>query len=142
MKVSLKFIYHQLVEINDTPHRKAMGLAIGVFCGIFPGTGPLAALAVSFVLKVNRAAALLGSLLTNTWLSLVTLGLAVKIGALIQGEDWQKIQTGAILNALGSVILGFVIVGGLLAMGVYSIAFWTLILQEKAARHKKESLFQ
>ncbi len=149
-KASLKFLYHQLVEINDTPHRKAMGLAIGVFCGIFPGTGPLAALAVSLILRVNRAAALVGSVLTNSWLSLVVWGMAVKIGSLLQGEDWQKIQAawqglmkdfhwhaliqGPILHALGSVVLGFMIVGGFLALGVYGIALWALILRQKSAQ--------
>ena len=156
-KVWFKFIYHQLVEIDDTPHRKALGLAIGVFLGIFPGTGPMAALVVSFILRVNRAAALVGSTLTNTWLSVVTLGLAIKIGARLRGDNWQKIHSdgqslmkdfhwhaltqGPILNLLGSVILGFVIVGGLIALGVYGAALSALILRQKAAQHKRENFY-
>ena len=84
-------IYHQLVEINDTPLRKALGLGLGVFLGIFPGVGPIAAVITSSLLRVNKAAALLGSVLTNTWLSIVTFVLAVKVGSILSGGSWNKV---------------------------------------------------
>jgi hypothetical protein len=84
-------LYEKLFLINDTPQRVALGLGLGVFSGILPGTGPLVALFLSFVLRANRASALIGCLLTNTWLSFVTFILAIKTGSAILGLDWQKI---------------------------------------------------
>jgi uncharacterized protein (DUF2062 family) len=55
-------------------------MGLGVFTGILPGTGPLAALFLAFIFRANRASALLGSIATNTWFSFFTLVLAFKIG--------------------------------------------------------------
>lgn len=87
----LKFIYLKLFRINDTPQKIALGFGLGVFFGILPGTGPLAALFLAFILRVNRAAAFFGSLLTNTWLSLVTFLLSIKIGSFIMNLNWQDV---------------------------------------------------
>jgi uncharacterized protein (DUF2062 family) len=90
----LKFIYLKLFRINDAPHRIALGFGLGVFLGILPGTGPIAALCCAFLFRLNRAAALLGSLLTNTWLSIVTFVFSVKIGSFVMRLDWQKVYQG------------------------------------------------
>ena len=84
-----------IFKIDDSPQRIALGFGIGVFLGILPGTGPFAALALAFIFRINKAAALLGSVLTNTWLSVVTFVLALKIGAMITGVHWADIQAQA-----------------------------------------------
>jgi len=91
---SLKFIYHKIFRINDSPQRIAMGFGLGVFLGILPGTGPLASLVLATFLCVNRASALLGSVLTNTWLSFVTFLLSIRIGSFFLGLEWQRVKTG------------------------------------------------
>lgn len=91
-KKLLEFLYLKLFKINDTPQKIALGLGLGVFAGIFPGTGPAASLFLAFIFRVNRASALIGSLLTNTWLSVVTFLLAIKLGAVMFGIQWQDIQ--------------------------------------------------
>ena len=83
----LKTHYQQVLGINDSPHRTALGLGLGVFLGNFPSMGPLTALVAAFLFRANRAAALIGSLLTNTWMSLLTLGISVRIGSFIRGND-------------------------------------------------------
>jgi len=88
----LKLIYLKLFRIHDTPQKIALGVGMGVFLGILPGTGPIAAIFMAFVLRVNRAAALLGSLATNTWLSIVTFFLSIKIGSSIIGVHWQDVH--------------------------------------------------
>ena len=148
-------IYHQLVGINDTPQRKALGLGIGVFLGIFPGMGPIAALVAAFIFKVNRAAALLGSVLTNTWFSLVTLGLAVEIGSRILGEDgkhikevwnnlfkdfhWQKLTESQGREALLAILAGFVIVAFAIGVVVYLAALFILLEREKRIHVQKNN---
>jgi len=87
-----RLLYLKLVRINDTPHKIALGLGVGVFCGIIPGTGPIAALTLALILRLNRAAAILGSFLTNTWLSFVTFALSLKIGAGLFGVSRRDLQ--------------------------------------------------
>ncbi len=134
-------LYRKLVKINDTPQRIALGLGLGVTLGIIPGTGPLAALFLAFILKVNRASALLGSLLTNTWLSFVTFALAIKSGSLVLGltleevyQDWNSFLIDfhwvelfkvSILKLILPVLLGYIIVAFCLGFAVYLI---TLII--------------
>jgi len=87
-----QLLYLKLIKINDTPQKIAFGFGLGVFSGIFPGTGPLAALFLALILRANRASALLASLLTNTWLSFVTFILAVQLGSGILGLSWLKVK--------------------------------------------------
>ena len=85
-----RLVYLKLCRINDSPQRIALGFGLGVFLGILPGTGPVAAFVLAFIFRVNRASSLVGALLTNTWLSIVTLVFSIKIGSFIMGLDWQK----------------------------------------------------
>ena len=88
----LKFLYLKLIRINGTPQKIALGLSLGVFTGILPGTGPFAALLLAMLLRVNRSAALLGSIITNTWLSFVTFILAIKIGSFVFSTNWRDLK--------------------------------------------------
>ena len=87
----LSSLYRKLCLINDSPQRIAIGFGLGVFLGMLPGTGPIASLVMAALLRVNKAAALAGSLLTNTWLSLVSLLFSVKVGAWIFGLKHQEL---------------------------------------------------
>ena len=91
IKNFFKLLYDKLVKIDDSPQRIALGFGLGVFCGILPGTGPLASVAIAFIFRVNKIAALTASLLTNTWLSVVTFLAAVKIGSAVSGVDWRDV---------------------------------------------------
>lgn len=88
-KSLLVLLYQKLFKINDTPQKIAFGLGIGIFSGIFPGTGPVAALFLATALRANRASALAGSLLTNTWLSVATFIFSIKLGSSIMRINWQ-----------------------------------------------------
>jgi len=92
LKKAFKTVYIQLFKIDDGAQRIALGFGLGIFLGILPGTGPIAALFCALFLRVNRAATLIGALITNTWLSIVTFLLAIKIGSAITGMDWQLIR--------------------------------------------------
>lgn len=134
-----KTIYLKLVIINDTPQKIAQGFGLGVFLGVFPGAGPIAALVLSSLFKMNKASALLGSLLTNTWLSVVTFLLSAKIGALITGQDWQSIKIGwnellqnfhwldalklSALEIAAPVMLGYLAISVIAGISAYFIVF-------------------
>lgn len=133
-----KFIYIKLFRIHDTPQRIALGLGMGVFLGILPITGPIAAIFLALLLRLNRASALLGSLLTNTWLSIVTFFLSIKVGSGIMKVDWQDTYKGWIqflknfkfinllqlstLKIILPVITGYLVVAFSLGVLVYLIA--------------------
>lgn len=91
-KHAIQFSYNQLLKIDDSPHKIALGFGLGVAMGILPGAGPAAAVVLAVAFRVNRAAALAGSLLTNTWLSVVTFILSVKIGSLLSGTSWRQVM--------------------------------------------------
>ncbi len=84
-------LYRKLFKINDSTQNVALGLGIGVFSGILPGTGPIAAVFLASALGANRASALIGSLFTNTWLSIVTFVLSIKMGSYIMQINWQDV---------------------------------------------------
>ena len=87
----LKFIYIKLFRINDSPHRIAGGAGLGVFLGIFPGTGIIAAYLLAALLRLNKAATLAGVLATNTWLSFATFILSLKVGSYVMQRDYNDV---------------------------------------------------
>ncbi|MFH1189065.1 MAG: DUF2062 domain-containing protein [Candidatus Omnitrophota bacterium] len=113
----LKGIYLKLFRIDDTPQRIALGLGIGVFTGVVPGAGPIAALALAFLLRVNRASALLGSIVTNTWLSIPVFLLSIWAGAAITGVSY------ADLNRDWLVLVRDFQWAVLLDLGIYKVLF-------------------
>jgi uncharacterized protein (DUF2062 family) len=115
-----------------------------VSLGIIPSTGPLAALFVSSILRVNRASALLGSLLTNTWLSITTFLLSIKIGSAIMKLDylqvyrqwqlcltdksWLKLFSLPVIKLAFPVILGYFIIAFSLGLVAYLLTLGTITI--------------
>ena len=147
IKIFFISLYHKLASINDSPQRIALGFSLGVFLGILPGVGPLASLVLATLFHVNRLAALAGSFITNTWLSIVTFILAIKIGSAILGTKWQEVihQSKNILknfqwqdlsnkqtmDILKSMVLGYIIVALSLALIAYLMALVILMKRGK-----------
>ena len=142
-------IYEKLFKIDDTPQRVALGFGLGVFLGIFPGTGPVAAIFLAVLFRLNRAAALIGSLLTNTWSSIIVLLLAFQLGSLVMGARWQNIMAEwnsfqssfrwadlfkfSTLKIILPVIIGYILIGLLLGFLTYLITL-AIIKKVKKAR--------
>ncbi len=140
----LNGLYEELTLVNESPHRVSLSFAVGVFLGILPFTGVLAAIAIAWALRLNKAAAILGSAITNTWLGLIVLGFAVKIGAALTGANWRHLQDQLtsllkdfslksfqqvdIWSLLFAVIVGYVVLSVAFALVGYGIArmviFW------------------
>jgi len=138
------FLFAKLFKINDSEHKIALGAGLGVFSGLIPGTGPVAALFLAFIFRANRAAALMGSILTNTWLSLVTFIFAIKVGSVIFSRHWQEVYQKAqglvrdfhwgnffklsFLDVALPVIIGYLIIG--LFLGLISYLAVLLIIRK------------
>jgi uncharacterized protein (DUF2062 family) len=147
-----KFTLHlrHILKINDSPHKIAFGLGLGVFLGIFPGTGILAALVLSWILRVNKTSAIIGTLITNTWLSIGTFILSIKIGSALLKIDWQVIYNQwnafietfhwqhlfapAILNIILPIMLGYVIIAFGFGCIVYVLSFSLITIYKKGVK--------
>lgn len=150
----LKLTWIKLYRINDTPHKIALGFGLGVFLGVMPGVGIIAAIVLAWLLRLNRIAALLGTLLTNTWISFVTLLLSIKVGSAIMGLDWhlvygnwksllksfswQKVFTVSFLEIFRPVAVGYAIVSFCLGVLAY-IAALALIVKVRNAKNKNRT---
>lgn len=151
LKKSFWFLYNRLFKINDTPQRISLGFGVGVFLGIIPGTGPVAALAAALIFRLNRASALLGSLLTNTWLSIATFLLSIKVGSAVmrvegqqlqgdwllflKGFNWANLLKVSVLKIILPVIIGYIIVAFCIGFLAYLI---TLIIFTQGRRKNKK----
>jgi len=147
--VFFKVIYLKLFRINDDPQKIAMGVGLGVFLGIMPGTGPIAALFLAILLRINKASALFGSVITNIWLSIPLFLLSVKAGSLVTGlkyndmhvawsdflKDfhWMELLHASVYKVIFPIFAGYAIVS--LCAGILAYLFTLIIL--KFAAHKK-----
>ena len=98
----VKFFYYKLFRIHDSPQRIALGFGLGVFTGLMPGTGLTAALLLAVIFRVNRAGALIGCLVFNTWAGIVIFSVSLKTGALVMGMSER-----AVYEAWNSAIKDF-----------------------------------
>jgi uncharacterized protein (DUF2062 family) len=129
----------ELAGVKDSTHAIAGGVGLGLFLGVLPGTGALAALAMAWLLRVNKAAALAGALLVNTWINFVAFPLALVFGSFLTGTDpavltdawvnlfkafsWEKLLDVALLKTLLALGGGFVLIGVILGLAGYGLAY-------------------
>jgi len=139
MRLRLEKLKEKLLGIHDSEHRIALGAALGLLLGVLPGTGPIAAVAGAFLLRANKAAALAGSLLVNTWINFVTFPLAAAIGAFLWNLDlasfsgnwaelgrsftWRAFVDVALHDAAIALFTGYLLIGLLMAAVGYVICY-------------------
>jgi uncharacterized protein (DUF2062 family) len=85
-----KFLYLKLSRIKGSAQKIALSFGLGVFIGVMPGIGPVGAVVSASILKLNKLAAFLGSIVTNTWVSFLSIFLSIKIGSFFSGADYQS----------------------------------------------------
>ncbi len=83
MRRSLRYYWLKFLRMQDTPHRIALGIAIGMFINFTPFVGFHTILAVLsfFLLPVNRIATLSAVWLNTPWTVPVLLALDYKLGS-------------------------------------------------------------
>lgn len=137
------------LRLNDPPEKIARGAAIGVFMGIFPtfGAGIILALAAASLMRVNRAAAALGSLVMNPFTAPFFWALSVFIGSVLMGEDsrriLEKVRNEGLFRGFGRAYLVFtvgnVIVSGVFAAGTYIFTRWAVTRYRRLRAAKKNA---
>jgi uncharacterized protein (DUF2062 family) len=143
----IKKFFLKFFAINDSPQKIALGAGLGVFLGIVPGTGLIAALFAASLLRANRAAALMGCLATNTWLSVVTFLLSIQVGSAILKLEGQavlksltvKLQSfqfldlfqASFLQVVLPLVIGYAIISFVLGAAVYAVTLIALIIARR-----------
>ena len=135
MRQKIKAAWHKLLHEESTPNRIATGFAIGLFTAFFPAPvlDTLAALAIAYLARANRAACLIG----NNFVLLIfpvipfVFGTEYLIGRVLldlpqaapmpkdwtfwmllrsQGPNYHALVVGAIALAVPSAIVSFIAV--------------------------------
>lgn len=88
----LRYQYLRLLRINDDPQPIAMGMAVGVFLGVFPtfGLGAVLAYILAVIFRFNRAAAIIGSLIMNPLTTPLFWSGSAILGTMLVGGDWHS----------------------------------------------------
>lgn len=150
IKNAFKFAYEKIFKINDSPQRIALGFGIGAFSGITPGVGPLTALILAIIFRANRAAALIGTILTNTWLSFLTFILSIRTGSAILGISWQEVfqswtellkdfafsrlLDASVMNIVLPVAIGYIAIGAAFGLLTYIVTLLILLIRRRGKR--------
>lgn len=140
----LRYYYLRLVRIDDSPEKIGGGVALGVFLGIFPtfGLGLLLAVALAHRLHVNRAAALLGSVIMNPFTTVPFWTLSAVVGGFIFRADSARILAvakdfennwAAIFGHLGLIYA----VGNTVVAAVFAAGFYLLTVRIARVVHAK-----
>ncbi len=149
-----KKIRDNLLGIDDSPNKIALGFGLGLFLGVLPGTGILAAVVCSVALRVNKAASLAGALLVNTWINIVAFPFALIVGgfvfridpallkvkwlALLDDFTWNALLDTLILYAALAVFVGYLLLGLVMGIVGYAICLFAVVWTRKnLAKEKK-----
>jgi len=124
-----KRVYERIVRLDGSPERIAGGVAVGVVLGVGPtlGIGLVAAAGVAAFFRFNVAAAMLGALTGFPPLLPLTWGASCYLGGVILGKDWHgiygKVQSGAVWDAGGDILLAYITGNLLLTAFLASLAY-------------------
>jgi uncharacterized protein len=151
---TFKWLYLKLFRINDSPQKIALGFGLGVFLGVLPGMGPIVTIFMALFLRVNRASALIGCLLTNTWISIVAFLFSVKVGSVIMGTDWQNTRDAylqlikdlhwtnvfqlSVFKIMLPIVIGYFTVAFVFALTAYVIALLAATKFKQRKRRKAD----
>ncbi|MBI5189666.1 MAG: DUF2062 domain-containing protein [Nitrospirae bacterium] len=150
----LKLQYVRVVRLQDSPEKIAAGLALGVALGILPsfGLGIIIALFTAGIFRVNKASAVIGTLIMNPWTATFFWALSYLAGSLILGQDLRetieliktlKGHTDLWKSLVGSRLLLPYIIGNMLVTVAASAMFYvgglyTVREYRKLKKHRLE----
>ena len=115
MRRLVKLGYLKLLRIDDSTEKIARGAALGAFIGLMPtlGVGFILCILCSFLLKVNKAAAIIASFVMNPFTAPVVWSGSIYIGKFIfwrerASEVFYGSGHESIIKEIGHIPLAFV----------------------------------
>ena len=123
--------------MRASPELVARSFALGVFIGMLPGTGVVAALTVAVISRLHKPAVLLGALINNPWTTPFFYVISYRLGQRLTGFESQLAWHGwsswrqpawwaELLRLLWPTLLGTAIVGAVLALAGYGAVYGVL----------------
>jgi hypothetical protein len=96
-----RFIVHNVLHADDTPHRLALGVAIGVFVGLTPlvGLQMVIAVALAALLRANKVVCVPLVWISNPFTFVIIYPLCLKLGNGLVGSSTPA-ETSAVLGLL------------------------------------------
>ena len=141
MKRLVKLSYLKILRIDDSTEKIARGAALGAFIGLMPtlGIGIILCLIGSFLLKVNKAAAIIASFVMNPFTAPLVWSGSVTIGKYIFWRETASdvfYGTGheALIKELGHIPLAFVTGNTIIASFFASLMY--IIVKKSVLRHR------
>lgn len=147
----LRYQYLKVLRIPDAPYKIAAGLAIGVFIGIFPTgyLGSLLAIALATLFRVNRVAAVAGTLIMNPFTAPFIYVFSYTLGYFLFYRVFmnpllllkQKLYSEGITQAIAKgVVFPYLIGNTILSIILSFLFYWItfrLVLKYKKNRKRK-----
>ena len=98
-KLSFRQMYRKLLQLDDTPHSRALGAALGMFITFTPTVGiqVLIVLILSMVVRFNRFAAIVLIYLSNPVTIIPIYYADYVIGLFVQGESGLSLEEFGLL---------------------------------------------
>lgn len=137
----LRLHYLRVLRMDDPPEKIARGAAIGVCMGILPtfGVGGFIAFGVAFLLKANKAAAVIGTFIMNPVTSALFWSMSMVAGSLVLGENYNhmvsKFRGESFLAGAGWVYMVF-LTGNILITAIFTVSSY-YITKRAVLRHRK-----
>ncbi len=133
--------FQKILHLDDEPHKIAGGFAAGVFISFSPfyGAHLLLALGVAYLLRLNKAAAVVGTFVVLPWFAPLVLGFSYLLGRFLLGQGFSFpsnpcFEREWILRNSLPLVLGCTLVGALAAAFAYFFA--RRAVEVWRARHK------
>jgi len=143
-----RYIYLRLVRVGGDPVHIGLGFAVGVFLGIFPtfGVGTPIALLIASLLRWNRIAAVLGSLVMNPLTTPFFWTLSGSLGAAIFRADAKKVlhsvANGERMKSLSEAALIYLTGNTIIALAGAVLSYFVSRKLVMAYREKRQELWK
>jgi hypothetical protein len=139
-----RLLYLKILRQSDTPEKIALGAAIGVAAGILPtfGLGAILALGVSYIVRANKVAAVLGSFIMNPVTTPLFWTLNSTVGGLIFWEERSSIvATVQTQDIFGGIKWAFIVFlsGSVIVASSFAIVIY-FVMRNLIIRHRKNKL--
>ena len=156
-----RFVMHNILHADDTPHSIALGTAIAVFIAILPlvGVQMFLAVAVAALFRVNRAVCIPVVWITNPITIVPLYGACLAMGRLVlgtkadatpildelttksQSASWLDLEfwthlLSLMVNVGGELWIGCSIVGAAVAIISYPVMRWLVISYRERRRQR------
>jgi hypothetical protein len=138
----VKLSYLKLLRIDDSTEKIARGAALGAFIGLMPtlGVGFILCIICSFLLKVNKAAAIIASFVMNPFTAPLVWSGSIYIGKFIfwrerASEVFYGSGHESIIKEIGHIPLAFVTGNTIIASFFSAIVY--ILVKNAVVQHRK-----